>query len=123
MDAVKFIEERKRMCKSFGMSCQGCPAFGVGEDVLCCAVERESPLDATAQIVIVEEWSAAHPRTTRQSELLKIFPDADIDTNTGTVSICPAAISKSYRDETSVCNQKGVYCCDCQRRFWLEEIE
>lgn len=123
MDAVKFIEERDRMCKSFGVSCQGCPAFGAGEDVLCCAVEKESPLDATSRIAIVEEWSITHPRKTRQSELLKIFPDAVIDANTGAVLICPATISNSYRDEEGICKQIGVYCCDCQSRFWFEEIE
>lgn len=26
MDAVKFIEERNRMCKSFDTGCYGCPA-------------------------------------------------------------------------------------------------
>lgn len=26
MDAVKFIEESRRMCKSFGNTCKGCPA-------------------------------------------------------------------------------------------------
>lgn len=27
MDAVRFIEERRRMCKSFDAGCKGCPAF------------------------------------------------------------------------------------------------
>lgn len=26
MDAVKFIEERNRMCRSFDTGCYGCPA-------------------------------------------------------------------------------------------------
>lgn len=25
MDAIKFIEERKRMCKTFNSECNGCP--------------------------------------------------------------------------------------------------
>lgn len=33
MDAVKFIEERNRMCKSVGDKCTGCSAFNVCEDV------------------------------------------------------------------------------------------
>lgn len=55
MDAVKFIQERNRMCKSFDAGCKGCPAFNACEDELCCAVGQESTLDATAQIVMVEE--------------------------------------------------------------------
>ena len=39
MDAVKFIEERNRMCKSFGDRCTGCPAYNGCNDKLCgCAV-------------------------------------------------------------------------------------
>ena len=78
MDAVKFIEERNRMCKSFGGRCKECPGFDVFEEAPC-IFDRESTVDATAQIAIVEEWSAAHPRKTRQSELLKQCPEAAID--------------------------------------------
>ena len=115
MDAVKFIKERNRMCKSFGRSCSDCPA---DKDTCCDAFEWQEEL-----ATIVEKWSTTHPRKTRQSELLKIFPDATIDANTGAVLICPATISNSYRDEEGICKQIGVYCCDCQSRFWLEEIE
>ena len=67
MDAVKFIEERNRMCKSFGDRCTGCPA---SDACGCCAVDQAvdqaSTLDATAQVAIVEKWSAAHPSKTRR---------------------------------------------------------
>jgi hypothetical protein len=74
MDAVKFIEERNRMCKSFGDRCTGCPASNGG-----CAVGQESTLDATDQVAMVEEWSAAHPRKTRQSVLLEQWPNCMLD--------------------------------------------
>lgn len=32
MDAVKFIEERNRMCKSFGGRCNECPGFDAFEE-------------------------------------------------------------------------------------------
>lgn len=123
MDAVKFIEERKRMCESFGNRCTGCPAFNACKDGSCCSVDLESTLDAMAQVAIVEEWSAAHPCKTRQSEFLKIYPDATIDSDTGTIIICPATLSNSHKDEDGVCNQRGVWCSDCQRKFWLQEVE
>ena len=115
MDALEFVRERNRMCKSFGGKCDNCPA---DRNNCCNAFEWQEDF-----VAIVEKWSAEHPPKTRQSKLLKIFPDTTIDTNTGAVSICPAAISKSYRDEVGICNQCGVYCRDCQSRFWLEEIE
>ena len=55
MDAVKFIEERDRMCKSFDAGCTGCPASNVCKNELCCAFDQGSTLDAEAQIAIVEE--------------------------------------------------------------------
>ena len=116
MDAVEFVKERQRMCKSYGEGCLGCPMDGGP-----CGGYRD--VDAERLVGAVEAWSTEHPRKTRQSELLKIFPDAVIDTNTGAVLICPATISNSYRDEEGICKQVGVYCCDCQSRFWLEEIE
>lgn len=50
MDAVKFIEERNRMCESFGAGCIGCPAYNESR----CVVSSASTLDATDQIAIVE---------------------------------------------------------------------
>lgn len=120
MDAVKFIEERKRMCESFGMSCEGCPAFGTNEDALCCAVEKESLLDATAQIAIVEKWSAAHPRKTRQDVLLEQYPEAILD-KYGIIQICPAAFFSAYRSDKLGCINSHMMCHDCRRRFWTQE--
>lgn len=123
MDAVKFIEERKRMCKSFGTICKGCPAFGTDEDGLCCAVEKESSLDATAQIAIVEEWSTTHPRKTRQSEFLKIYPEAQINKKYGFIEICPADLITNFRDDTGHCSREDIDCTNCRREFWLQEVE
>lgn len=122
MDTVKFIEERNRMCKSFDAGCKGCPAFNVCEDDLCCAVGQFSTLDATAQIAIVEAWSAAHPRKTRQSVFLEQWPEAELDTN-GAVAICPTILSSDYRSANKRCKHPGTACSDCRREFWMQEVE
>ena len=119
MDTVRFIEERNRMCKSFGDECSGCPAFNVCEDNLCCL---ESTMDATAQVAIVEEWSAAHPRKTRQSMFLKQWPEAAIDSS-GVLNLCPTPISKSHRNIYGKCARVGVKCDYCRREFWMQEVE
>ena len=116
MDAVKFIEERNRMCKSFCDGCNGCPAFNACVDDLCCAVGQESTLAATDQIAIVEKWSAAHTRKTRQSEFLNLFPDADL--STGTVNVCPNSLYKGKCDCARYQN-----CLSCKREFWSQEVE
>lgn len=121
MDAVKFIEERNRMCKSFGGRCKECPGFDVFEEAPC-IFDRESTFDATAQIAIVEEWSAAHPRKTRQSEFLKQCPEAAID-DYGVLRICPCLISTSHRNDRGGCAHTDSNCIDCRREFWMQEVE
>ena len=116
MDAVKFIEERDRMCKSFGDGCTGCPASNACKNELCCAFDLGSTLDATAQIAIVEKWSAAHPRKTRQSVFLEQYPDADL--STGTVNVCPNSLYAGKCDCARYQN-----CLYCKREFWSQEVE
>lgn len=117
MDAVKFIEERNRMCKSFGDRCTGCPASNGG-----CAVGQESTLDATDQVAIVEEWSAAHPRKTRQDVFLEQYPEAFLD-GFGVLRICPMNISTTHRNSDGLCRYSEKMCMDCRRGFWMEEVE
>lgn len=123
MDAVKFVEERNRMCKSFGPKCKGCPASNANEDELWgCAVAQESTLDAAAQIAIVEEWTAAHPRKTRQSVFLEQYPETIIDAF-GALQICPMVISAAHRDSDGECKDPAKMCIDCSREFWMQEVE
>lgn len=123
MDAVKFIEERNRMCKSFDAGCTGCPACNACDDKLCaCAVGQESTLDATAQIAMVEKWSAAHPRKTRQSVFLERYPETVID-QYGVIRLCPVNISAAFRDSNGDCAVAELMCEDCRRKFWMQEVE
>ena len=122
MDAVKFIKERNRMCKSFGDRCTGCPASDACKNELCCAFDQGSTLDATAQVAIVEEWSAAHPIKTRQSVFIEQYPDAVLD-GVGVLRICPIYLSAEYRDDCSGCKNIGKKCSDCRREFWMQEVE
>ena len=120
MDTVKFIEERNRMCKSFYSGCEGCPAFNACEYELCCAVGQFSTLDATAQIAIVEEWSAAHQRKTRQSVFLEQYPNASVVGDTGIPCVYPCYIEQGMKD-VNYC--KSLSCYDCRREFRMQEVE
>jgi hypothetical protein len=116
MDAVKFIEERNRMCNSFGDRCTGCPASNACG---CCAVGQESTLDATAQIAIVEEWSAAHPRKTRQSVFLEQWPNAKVFVD-GVLDFCPQELDSRYPCQSTDVEMR---CQSCRRKFWMQEVE
>lgn len=101
MDAVKFIEERNRMCGTMS------EMWGV---------------DAAQIVKNTEEWSAAHPRKTRQSVLLEQWPEARVDKN-GIPCICPAAITENQRDEDGECANHMENCNKCRREFWMQEVE
>lgn len=107
MDAVKFIKERDRMCRFYHHAgdCYQCPA----KDCECSALE--GMVDDDNFVTIVEEWSAAHPRKTRQSVFLEQYPQADID-KAGLLILCPKRIS-AYIRVTANCMRQG--CSYCRR--------
>lgn len=115
MDAVKFVKEWKRMCRS-SKTCLSCSiGKSAGVSTVCSNVIKEEP---EKYVAIVEKWSAEHPMETRKSEFLKMFPNADI--RNGIIQICPKKI-----DQNSVtseeCSRSG--CFECREKYWLEEVE
>lgn len=120
MDAVKFIEERNRMCRSFGDRCEGCPAIGTLKSGTYCAVDQESTVDAADQIDIVEKWSAAHK--TRQDVFLEQYPEATV-ADDGILTLCPSTISSIHRSQYGGCGMRGTPCSDCCREFWSQGVE
>lgn len=106
MDAVKFIEEHRRMYKVTGKHlptlAEGIPA----EDVV-----KE-----------VEEWSAAHPRKTRQDVFLEQWPETYIRGD-GYLEVCPLEVSAAHRDADGGCAIYDRLCLDCRREFWMQEVE
>lgn len=106
MDAVKFVEERRRM---FAVSAGKYSLFDMNtraEDVV-----KE-----------VEEWSAAHPRKTRQDVFLEMFPTAKMD-DVGVIQLRPCAVSASHRNAQGGCATVLRPCSDCRREFWMQEVE
>ena len=119
MDAVKFVKEYLRMCTKVD-ECEDCPVYKTD---FCTVPAKERSQESAEEIVeLVEEWSAAHPRKTRQSVFLEQWPEARVDDNE-CVYICPADVSASYRDESGGCAVVGVLCPDCRREFWMQEVE
>lgn len=82
----------------------------------------EDDYDPVIAVKIVEEWSAAHPRKTRQSVFLEQYPEAVLDER-GVVWICPRYFSASYRDSEMLCSHPERVCADCMREFWMQEVE
>ncbi len=106
MDAVKFLQERSRMYESGAAT----PSIGLEDDY-----------DPVSAVEVVEKWSAAHPRKTRQSVFLEQYPNARIDSQ-AVIYVCPA---DAYGDK--VCPKNGenvrMLCRDCRREFWTQKVE
>lgn len=119
MEALEFLRERNRMCKSFNRCSDGCPAWGGS-----CKLETGTDLECEAdkQVEIVKEWAAAHPRKTRQSVFLEQWPEASIG-NDGVLKICPFVLLASYRENDGRCVSMHRQCDDCRREFWMQEVE
>ena len=118
MDAVKFIEERKRMC--YGHPCAGCPLFAVHRLEYLPDCNEWCMDHPKASVAVVEKWADEHPRKTRQSEFLKQWPNAKMNPFTGTVDVPPCSLDKSLLDE---CREHVSNCNDCRRKYWLKEVE
>ena len=78
-------------------------------------------------VSIVEQWAKEHPVKTRQSEFLKMFPNAKRSSD-GVLDICPLKIEpEKYKNATpdKVCINCDTlrWCDECCRDFWLKEIE
>lgn len=114
MDAVKFIDEHKRLCGTYEL-CKDCPANGNPG----CIFNLYYGADADKQVNFLEAWSAAHPRKTRQSVFLEQYPEAEIDER-GDLMLCQRRISVDFRSRCANCTKM---CSDCRREFWMQEVE
>ena len=125
MEAIKFIKELKRYCDATscedceaGYACNGIPAHLEDVDIL-------------ESIEFIEKWSMDNPVKTRQSEFLKLHPDAPLDSN-GCLIIKPCALNKElYNKSCENCKYKGYSSCNnkykgylsCNnKKYWSEEI-
>lgn len=117
MDVLKFIEERKRLCKMYSR-CSECPARSKNVG---CMLSITSEEKAEKQVELLEKWSTEHPLKTRQSVFMEKYPNATIDSQ-GVLCICPENL---YGD--SVCPKKeensNMMCYICRKEFWTKVVK
>ena len=69
MDGVELLKYINKICEHY-IECEKCPLMNAcSRSVYCLTKHPENAIEA------VELWKEEHPPKTRQSELLKIFPD------------------------------------------------
>lgn len=122
MDAIQFLKTVGRICKANNGKCDECPLDKYPCNAyINCIRNVEPDKDSEEMVNIADGWAKDHPvktRQTRQSELLKMFPDAQIDTY-GALTIRPCSIEKGLCSKCTTLSD----CVDCRREYWLKEIE
>ena len=87
-----YLSEKKRMTKllkdgTCGIDCSDCPLSSEnnGTDIICTRIETLYPEKV---IEIVQKWSDEHPQKTFLTELLKNYPNVELEDN-GVPNLCP----------------------------------
>lgn len=123
MDAVEFLKEKSRMCNAFNL-CDGggykeaCKLYKEG--LTCADYTNDYPEKA---VEIVERWAKEHPRKTRQSEFLKMHPDAHVFQGTLAINPCQIEVSRLNTEECHTYADNEAGCLACRDKYWNEEVE
>lgn len=110
MDAVEYVKTQFKLCRSKD-SCFECPLQD--KENCCCITDTIEYVEKAVQIV--EQWAKDNPIRTRQSEFLKLFPNARLYRDV--ITIPPCSIEKEMRGN---CLTRD--CFECRRTYWLTEV-
>lgn len=110
MDAVEYVKTLRRLCKS-KECCSECKLYN--KEGGYCIVDTNEYAEKAVQIV--EQWGKEHHVETRQSEFLRMFPNADFCQ--GVIDISPCSIEKEMK---KCCGDRE--CDECKRTYWLTEV-
>lgn len=115
MDAVEFFKTVNRLCKNKS-GCEKCPISKNGMCMI--GFDDDSTKSIEETVSKVEQWAKDHPVKTRQSELLKMFPNAKTDGEA--IIFCPRSFLPEV-DGKAYC-EKHEKCRDCRKDYWLAEV-
>lgn len=113
MDAVEFLKAKVRMCGN--IHCEACGLHS--GNMYCVNYCFVYPDEAVAA---VEKWAKEHPVKTRQSEFLKMFPNAPFSHNT--IDICPSKVDVLQKCPKVTPGTLNM-CVFCKREYWLAEVD
>ena len=117
MDAVEFFKTVNRLCEN--QSCRECPVCKEGVCMVMNMVRLDGGLVESIEETVskVEQWAKDHPVKTRQSEFLKMFPNAP---KSGRVlDICPQNLNIEYMPPKRC---ENISCGACKTDYWNEEV-
>lgn len=120
MDAVEYAKAFRRMCFAH----ENC--FDCELQRACFALAKGQPSKSPEEydraiemrVKSVEAWAEEHPIITRQSLLLKVFPNLPTDVD-GVYESCPNRLAPTKKLEECV----RTNCGECRKEFWLQEVD
>lgn len=122
MDVLEYEKVRIRMCRKMILKeggCEACPLFNGLKRRCGFAASIAENMDEDVikkNVDIVIKWAKDHPVKTRQSEFLKMFPNAP---KSGRVlDICPQNLNIDYMPPKRC---ENISCGACKTDYWNEE--
>ena len=111
------IYDYARMCNTENKYCRECPLSesNTNANLSCDEYLLKYP-DKANEIIL--NWCKEHPVKTRQSEFLKMFPNANICRGCLEISPCNVDIRQF---DSEKCSTKS--CAKCRKDYWLAEVE
>ena len=117
MDVVEFFKTVNRLRKN-QRCCKECPIHK-NDDMGCMVRADDDSIKSIDETVSkVEQWAKDNPIKTRQSEFLKLFPDAETD-ESGILIFCPRKFDPENINSVH-CHRHG--CLECRKDYWLTEV-
>lgn len=107
MDALEFIKAIKQMLRA-----------EANNSTVQKYISAYKKNDCEGMVKAAEQWAAAHPIKTRQSEFLKLFPYARVKKANGLPIVSPCDLDVKLAGEC-----EGIPCQECWKDFWLAEVE
>ena len=128
MDAIEYLKTIKRMCELHKPICWGEDNHTPCELRIKANAKGMSCSDYTTTfseeaVAIVEKWAKEHPRKTRQSEFLKMFPNAQIFKEILTINPCAIDSSRFCTEKCYAYDDNNAGCFECRKNYWTEEVE
>lgn len=129
MDVLEYEKARIRMCRTMILKeggCEACPLFNGLKRRCGFAASIAENMDENAirkNIDIVIKWAKDHPVKTRQSEFLKMFPNADMQRIS---TLFPCVMDQTIRPTRCVKYESfssPKKCVECRNDYWHEEVD
>ena len=117
MNAVEYLKEANRLCKTV-KDCRNCPIEKINNFCYPCRSSSQmlESMNPEKCVEIVEKWSKENPVKTRQSEFLKLYPNALISDESGVLNLCPRKLDTV---ETTEAMCRDSRCDECKKCYWM----